>query len=328
MKKILVLGSLNMDFVIRVKEMPQIGETILGQSVKLVPGGKGANQAYAVGKLGGDVTMLGAVGEDPYGKQLIQNLNEVHVDTTGIQVVKEVSTGQAFVSVFDSGDNSIVVVQGANAGISREMIDKNMQYIDACDYIIMQLEIPLDIVQYVKDIAVEKGKKVVLDPAPAVSGLSDEFWRGISLIKPNETELSILIGKELSEKEEIAEAAASLVAKGVETVVVTLGGDGCLLVDAERELYFPAYEVECIDTTAAGDSFIASLVVALCEGKGYEEAISFAQKVSAIVVTQWGAQTSIPWRSEIQEGENDESTEECIFSNSDCNPAVSDLLYG
>lgn len=317
-----------MDFVIRVKEMPQIGETVLGQSVRLVPGGKGANQAYAAGKLGGNVTMLGAVGEDLYGEQLIQNLKEVHVDTTGIQRMKNVPTGQAFVSVYDSGDNSIVVIQGANSGISREMIDENMRYIEECDYIIMQLEIPLDTVQYVKDIAVKKGKKVVLDPAPAVSGLSGEFWQGISLIKPNETELSILVGKELSEKEEIAAAAASLVAKGVETVVVTLGGDGCLLVDAERELYFPAYKVECIDTTAAGDSFIASLVVALCEGREYEEAIRFAQKVSAIVVTQRGAQTSIPWRSEIQEGENDENTKECIFSNSVCNPAVSDLLYG
>ncbi len=317
-----------MDFVIRVTEMPQIGETVLGQSVQLVPGGKGANQAYAAGKLGGDVTMLGAVGEDPYGEQLIQNLNEVHVDTTGIQRMKNVPTGQAFVSVYDSGDNSIVVISGANADISREMIDENMCYIEECDYIIMQLEIPLDTVQYVKDIAVKKGKKVVLDPAPAVPGLSREFWQGISLIKPNETELAILVGKELSEKEEIAAAAASLVVKGVETVVVTLGGDGCLLVDAERKLYFPPYKVECIDTTAAGDSFIASMVVALCEGKEYEEAIHFAQKVSAIVVTQRGAQTSIPWRSEIQEGENDENTKECIFSNSVCNPAVSDLLYG
>lgn len=328
LKKILVLGSLNMDFVIRVKEMPKIGETILGDTVRLVPGGKGANQAYAAGKLGGDVTMMGGVGADPYGAQLIQSLKEVHVDTEGIQVLENVPTGQAFVAVFDSGDNSIVVIQGANAEIGREMIDKNIHYIDECDYIIMQLEIPLDTVQYVKELAIQKGKKVVLDPAPAVPGLTEEFWRGISLIKPNETELAILTGKEVSTKEEAAAAAESLVAKGIETVIVTLGGDGCLMVNTEGNQYFPANKVKCVDTTAAGDSFIASLVVALSEGKHYEEAICFAQKVSSIVVTKQGAQTSIPWREEIQEEKKNEDTKECIFSNSIHHPAVSDLLCG
>lgn len=327
-KKILVLGSLNMDFVIRIKQMPQVGETILGNTVQLVPGGKGANQAYAAGKLGGNVTMLGAVGTDPYGTQLIQNLKDVHVDTAGIQMLAEVPTGQAFVMVFDSGDNSIVVIQGANAEVSREMIDKNIQYIEECDYVIMQLEIPLDTVQYVKEIALQKGKKVVLDPAPAVPGLSDEFWKGISLIKPNETELAVLTGKEISSIKDAVAAAEGLIGKGVETVVVTLGGDGCLLVNAQGYQYFPANKVECVDTTAAGDSFIASLVVALSEGKDYKEAICFAQKVSSIVVTKRGAQTSIPWRSEVQEEEKNENTKKCIFSNSIDHPAVSDLLYG
>lgn len=301
MKKIAVLGSLNMDFVIRVKEMPQIGETILGENVCLVPGGKGANQAYAAGKLGGAVTMLGAVGGDVYGEQLCQNLRSVGVDTKGVGKLENVPTGQAFVSVYDSGDNSIIVIPGANGELSREMVEEGMRYIDECDYIIMQMEIPLDVIRYVKDIAVSRGKKVVLDPAPAIAGLEDGFWKGISILKPNETELEILTGKKPDTMEEIKEAAKGLVEKGVETVVVTLGEKGCVMVSGEKEEYFPLQKVSVKDTTAAGDSFIAALVVALCEGKTYEEAVAFAQRVSSVVVTRQGAQTSIPWRSEMDE---------------------------
>ncbi len=301
MKKIVVLGSLNMDFVIRVKERPGVGETVLGENVRLVPGGKGANQAYAAGKLGGAVAMLGAVGEDGYGEQLCQNLRSVRVDTKGIRKLGNVPTGQAFVSVYDSGDNSIIVIPGANGELSREMIEQEMGCIDECDYIVMQMEIPLDVIRYVKEMAVRKGKKVVLDPAPAVAGLEDEFWKGITILKPNETELGILTGKRPKTQEEIKDAARSMVEKGVETVIVTLGEKGCLLVDAKKEEYFPVHKVKIKDTTAAGDSFIAALVVALCEGKTYEEAVVFAQRVSAIVVTRQGAQTSIPWRREIEE---------------------------
>ena len=300
MKKILVLGSLNMDFVIRMKEMPQIGETILGETVSLVPGGKGANQAYAAGKLGGDVTMLGAVGNDSYGEKLIQNLKTVQVHAEGIQRMETIPTGQAFVSVYDSGDNSIVVIKGANDSLTKEFIDANESYIDACDYIIMQLEIPLDVVYYVKTLAVRKGKKVVLDPAPAVAGLEDDFWNGISILKPNETELSVLAQETPETKEGIAKMARKLIAKGVETVIVTLGEKGCLLVNETEEMYFPAHKVEIVDTTAAGDSFIAALVVSICEGNTYKEAIQIAQTVSSQVVTRQGAQTSIPWRAEVK----------------------------
>ncbi|MBS6195702.1 MAG: ribokinase [Clostridiales bacterium] len=300
MKKILVIGSLNMDFVIRVKENPKTGETILGESVKLVPGGKGANQAYAAGKLGGNVTMLGAVGTDPYGCQLTENLKGVNVDTTGIRILEGIPTGQAFVSVYDSGDNSIIVIPGCNGAITKEMIDEQIGYIEECDYIIMQLEIPLDVVQHIKDLAVKKGKKVILDPAPAVEGLKEEFWKGVSVVKPNETELAVLTGKEVSTREEIASAARVLVEKGVETVLATLGGEGCLMVNAEGERYFPADRVTCVDSTAAGDSFLAAFTVALSEEWSYEEAIRFAQKTASIVVTRKGAQTSIPWRKELE----------------------------
>lgn len=301
MKKILVLGSLNMDFVIQVKEMPKVGETILGESVRLVPGGKGANQAYAAGKLGGSVMMLGAVGEDAYGKMLMQNLKEVDVDTSGIAELDHIMTGQAFVSVYQSGDNSIIVVPGANGALTCEMVKQKEHYIDACDYIVMQLEIPLDVVRYVKNLAVEKGKKVILDPAPAVSGLEDSFWQGITLIKPNETELAILTGRTLHTKLEMQDAARELIQKGVETVLVTLGEKGCLLVREKESIHFPARKVDFVDTTAAGDSFLAAMVTALCEERTLEDAIQFAQNVSSIVVTRYGAQTSIPWREEVEE---------------------------
>lgn len=299
MKKILILGSLNMDFVIRVKNMPACGETIIAESVSLVPGGKGANQAYAVGKLGGRAVMFGAVGKDIYGKRLMENLQSVHVDVSGVQIMEDELTGQAFVSVYDSGDNSIVVAQGANGSLTKELIDQNIAYIDDCDYIIMQLEIPVEIVSYVKQLAQERGKKIILDPAPAVSGLDDSFWNGISILKPNEIELGILTGKSLETDADIEEAARRLVEKGVETVIVTLGEKGCLIVDREKISRFPVKKVEIVDTTAAGDSFLAALVVAMSEGKTLEESVKFAQTVSVIVVTRQGAQTSIPTREEI-----------------------------
>lgn len=299
MKKILILGSLNMDFVIRVKNMPACGETIIAESVRLVPGGKGANQAYAVGKLGGRAVMFGAVGKDIYGKRLMENLQSVHVDVSGVQIMEDELTGQAFVSVYDSGDNSIVVAQGANGSLTKELIDQNISYIDDCDYIIMQLEIPVEIVSYVKQLAQERGKKIILDPAPAVSGLDDSFWNGISILKPNEIELGILTGKSLETDADIEEAARRLVEKGVETVIVTLGEKGCLIVDREKISRFPVKKVEIVDTTAAGDSFLAALAVAMSEGKTLEESVKFAQTVSVIVVTRQGAQTSIPTREEI-----------------------------
>ena len=300
MKKILVLGSLNMDYAIQTARMPRLGETILGTSVKLAPGGKGANQAYAIGKLGGNVEMLGAVGKDNYGEKLIQNLQQVKVGVSGIEILSEVETGQAFISVVDDGNNAIVVIPGANGVIDKKMIDRNMRLIENCEYIIMQMEIPLDIVRYVKEVALSKGKKVILDPAPAVGGLDDDFFYGISLLKPNETELSILSGRLCNTQEEILSASRMLLKKGVGNVIVTMGEKGCLMVNEKEEKFFPAFKVKCVDTTAAGDSFIAALVVALSEGKGYQEAITFAQKISAIVVTRNGAQSSVPCRAEVE----------------------------
>lgn len=299
MNKILVVGSLNMDFVIDVEKMPLAGETILGKKVTLVSGGKGANQAYAAGKLGGNVSMIGAIGDDVYGEMLKESLKSVGVDTSGIETIEGVPTGNAFITVDEDGENCIIVIQGTNAGITKEMIDRHIELIEACDTVIMQLEIPLEVVTYVKEIAKKKKKTVILDPAPAKAGLPEEFFRGFDIVKPNETEIQTLVGRKMETKEELIAGARELLDKGIDKVIITLGGDGAVLVTKDNSEEFRARKVNAIDTTAAGDSFTAAFAVALGEGQPYSEAITFGNEVSGIVVTRKGAQTSIPTMEEV-----------------------------
>ncbi len=299
MRKILVIGSLNMDSVIETEHMPQLGETISGKSISLIPGGKGANQAYAAGKLGGSVAMIGAVGADSFGDTLKQNLASVNVDISGLSSLKDVPTGQAFIAVEETGENSIIIISGANARMTRGLIDQHRQLLEECDIVVMQLEIPIETVEYVKQLAVSMGKTVILDPAPAVSDLPDHFWQGIDYIKPNETELSILTGSKPETYEDLVEAARRMQRKGVKNVVVTLGEKGCMLVQQDNVRLFPAFKVNAVDTTAAGDSFTAAFALALSRGQSCEDAILLGQKVSSISVTRKGAQTSIPTMDEV-----------------------------
>lgn len=288
-----------MDFVIDVEKMPLAGETILGKKVTLVSGGKGANQAYAAGKLGGDVQMIGAVGDDVYGGMLRESLESVGVDTSGVETIEGIPTGNAFITVDENGENRIIVIQGTNACVTKEMVDRHIELIEQCDTVIMQLEIPLEVVTYVKDIAKKKGKTVILDPAPAKAGLSEEFFRGFDIVKPNETEVQTLVGRKMETKEELIEGARELLGKGIDTIIITLGSDGSLLVTKDTSEEFHARKVNAIDTTAAGDSFTAAFAVALGEGHSYREAIKFGNNVSGIVVTRKGAQTSIPTMEEV-----------------------------
>ena len=299
MKKVLVVGSLNMDIVIETDHIPVSGETISGKSIELIPGGKGANQAYTIGKLGGNVAMLGAVGEDDKGQKLLENLEKVGVNVAGIKKMNDVPTGQAYIAVDSAGNNVIVIIAGANGEVSESLIRENMELILNSDIIVMQLEIPLEVVRFVKDLAVELGKTVIIDPAPAVKGIPDSFWAGIDYIKPNETEIGILTGMEVKNQEDAVRAAKTLIKKGVKNVIVSLGSKGCVLVTKDSEKYFPACKVKAVDTTAAGDCFTAAFALALSQGKDSKEAISFGQKASAIAVTRKGAQTSIPTLEEI-----------------------------
>ena len=301
MKKVLVIGSINMDFVINVEHMPLKGETILAESFELIPGGKGANQAYAIGKLGGKVEMLGAVGNDEYGKILIKNLSSVGVGVSHMLVEENANTGNAFIVVDENGDNNIIVTQGSNKNVDTAYIDENIGLIKDCDIVVLQLEIPIQTVIYIAKKAKELGKFIILDPAPAKEDLPRELFECVDIIKPNEGELKTLIGG-ANQELTLRESAQLLLKKGAKNVVVTLGGDGAYLFGDGAEKKYPTRNnVEVVDTTAAGDSFTASMALCFAQDKTIEEAIEFANKVASVVVTRKGAQTSIPTIDEIDE---------------------------
>ena len=299
MGKILVIGSLNIDMVMKVDHMPTVGETILCDGMKLVAGGKGANQACAAGRLGTDVTMLGAIGNDSHGEMQRDSLQRSGVDVSGLITKESVSTGTAFITVNKEGNNSIVVVQGANAQFTPEDIEAHRDLLEECEIVILQLEIPMDTVLYAVKLARTLGKTVILDPAPVPEHFPEELYQYVDIIKPNESELSRLTG--IADAQNHLEEAVQIVKDhGVKNVLVTLGGDGVYL-DTENEspVHIPAKKVEVVDTTAAGDSFTAALAAMLLEGKTLKEAAEFANQVSAIVVTREGAQDSIPTLQEV-----------------------------
>lgn len=301
MKKLLVIGSMNMDFVTHLPHPMKAGETVLARDLRLVPGGKGANQAYAMGKLGGKTAMLGGVGADLHGERLLENLRSVGVEVEHVRRTGDSPTGMAVITVLPDGDNSILVLQGANAQVTPDYVREHHQMLEECDILVLQLEIPLETVVYAAQEAHRLGKLVILDPAPAAAGLPEELFRCLYLIKPNETELSILTGHPC-QPSSLWQDALSLQEKGVKNVLVTLGSAGSYLLEENgAQTRFEADSTACVvDTTAAGDSFVAALAVALSEGKTLDGAARFACRVSDIVVTRPGAQTSIPSREEVE----------------------------
>lgn len=299
MGKILVVGSLNVDMVMNVDHMPAEGETILCDGMTLVPGGKGANQACAAGRLGTDVAMLGAIGDDDYGALQLKSLSEAGVEVGGLLKKEGQNTGTAFITVNKSGNNSIVVVPGANSAFRPEDIEANRVLIEQCEIMILQLEIPLDTVCYAAKLAKSLGKTVILDPAPVPEHFPEELYEYVDIVKPNETELGMLTGIAEAQKH-LTEAAQALKARGVKNVLVTLGGDGVYInPESGEEIRIPACKVKAVDTTAAGDSFTAALAAMLLNGESLEAAAEFANRVSAIVVTRKGAQYSIPTIDEV-----------------------------
>ncbi len=300
MKKILVIGSLNMDITLRMERAPEAGETLTADSMVASPGGKGANQAYAAGKLGGDVAMLGAVGQDAYGEELIANLASVGVDVSGIQKIADVPTGTAVIYVEHTGENRIVLVTGANGRVDRAYIDAHMDKIAACDIVILQLEIPLDTVVYAAKKAKDLGKTVIVDPAPAVPDIPKELWAYVDYIKPNETELNIILtGK--ADGLPLNEALTQVQQLGVKNVWVTMGGHGVFFRDENgREETIPSVRVKAVDTTAAGDTFLAAAAVSLSRGKSPAEAIAYGNRAAAVAVTRPGAQQSVPTEEEVE----------------------------
>ncbi len=294
MMKILVVGSLNMDLVTKVNTTPKVGETVLGDGLILIPGGKGANQAVAIGRLGGDVTMVGFVGDDSNGKTLIDNLNKNNV----ISKVRmaDTPTGTAFIMVNGSGDNSIVVVPGAN--FKMEVSDVESELIRESDIVVCQLENPLDSIESVLSKAKRLGKKTVLNPAPAAK-LTDRFLSNVDLLIPNETEFEILTGVKIESKKAFIKGYMILNQLGISEVIVTLGSRGSYYYNGVDFIYTPGEKVKTVDTTAAGDSFIGALVYKLSTDTTIAKAIKFATKAASITVTTLGAQSSLPFIKDI-----------------------------
>ena len=295
--KIAVLGSLNMDLVAHVHHLPQPGETIISSRFQTIPGGKGANQAVAAARLGAKVRMIGKVGGDSYGEQLLEGLAEAGIDTEGIE--REGTTGMALINVSDQGENQIVLVPGANNEVTVAYAAHHHDILTDCDVLLVQLEIPLDTVAYAVQTAHRLGKRIILNPAPA-QPLPEEILRCIDTLTPNETELELLTGLPVKTLPEIEAAAQKLLPKGPGRVIVTLGEKGALLARADGTLHIPACQVAAIDTTAAGDAFTAAFAVAQGRGMADEEAIRFASKAAAIVVTRHGAQPSLPTLEEVE----------------------------
>ena len=283
-KKILVIGSINKDLVITTPRFPKEGETILGNNFSTTNGGKGANQACAIGKLGGSVAMLGAIGNDNFGKDLSSALYSNNVNIDNILIKNNISTGIAVITVNDNGANHIIVAQGANALITKDDIKEKL--ISSFDIIVMQLEIPIEIAKYAAFVAKKLGKIVVLNPSPAVK-LDREFLSCIDILIPNETEIDIIGGIDY------------VLECGVKNIILTLGADGCELITKKEKKHFDAYKVNVVDTTAAGDSFLGGVVRMIADDKTIEEAIEFATKVSNITVTRKGAIDSIPTYNEV-----------------------------
>lgn len=296
-KTILVVGSSNTDMTVKTMKLPIPGETVLGGEFIMGAGGKGANQAVAAKRLGGDVVFVCKVGEDVFGDNAIRTYADEGLDTSLVMRSKKPS-GVALITVDGNAENCIVVASGANNDITEADIDAIADHIRGAGILLLQLEIPVPAVRRAVEIASEAGVYTVLNPAPACE-LPEDIYRHISLIIPNRTEAATLTGVNVNDIASLEDAVAVLRDKGVRNVVVTLGGDGSLIFDGESSTPVPAIKVNAIDTTAAGDTFCAGICVGLSEGKTLKEAVEFATKASSVTVQRMGAQASIPFRNEL-----------------------------
>lgn len=299
MSRIVVVGSLNMDLVISTPRMPEMGETILGNGFMTVPGGKGANQAVAAARLGGSVTMIGCAGDDLFGGNLIENLKSNGIDTANIKRLQGIPTGIAVILI-ENCNNYIIVDPGANARLEPADIKEFEELIKCSDMVMAQLEIPLDTVKFTLGLAKKHNVKTLLNPAPAVR-LNDDFMDMVDILTPNETECEIITGIRIRTIDDAKSAVKYLLAKGIKTVVITLGGNGVVYNSGSELIHKPVRKVKVIDTTAAGDSFSGALAVALSNGEDINSSIDFANAVGSLTVTKKGAQSSLPDLRQVRE---------------------------
>ncbi|HHY99678.1 MAG TPA: ribokinase [Sedimentibacter sp.] len=283
MGKIVVIGSINVDLVFTSDKRPQAGETVMGKTFSLIPGGKGANQAVAASKLGADTYMIACVGNDSNGEFSLKNLNDMGVNTRGVKIVDEVPTGLANIIVADN-DNSIIVIPGANYAIGKDLIDENKKLILSAGMVLLQLEIPMEVVEYVVDICFENKVRVLVNPAPAAP-LKKSLIDRATYITPNEHELKLIFDN--LDTDEVLK-------KYPNKLIVTMGSKGVKYHDGKEIRVIPSNKVDVVDTTGAGDTFCGALAAALVRGDSIRDAIIFANKAAAFAVTKLGAQSGMP----------------------------------
>ncbi len=298
-KKIVVVGSSNTDMIVKAPHIPRPGETVVGGEFSMAAGGKGANQAVAAARAGGDVTFVARLGDDLFGRQALAGFRRDRIRTKFVFKDKNARSGVALICVGETGENSIAVALGANAKLSPADVEKARKAILSADILMVQLEVPLETVAAAIRIAAGKKVRVILNPAPA-RALDDDLLRYVSILTPNETETELLTGITIRDDSSLREASEMLLSKGIASVIITLGARGVYIATREVHEFVPAFKVKAIDTTAGGDVFNGTLAVALAERKKLVEAVRFANAAAAISVTRMGAQPSAPWRKEIR----------------------------
>lgn len=296
---VVVVGSINMDLVVRCPSLPKPGETILAEDVQELPGGKGANQAVAASRMGGAVSMVGRVGDDAFGSELLKHLRDQGVETSHVRVSSEKASGLAVVSVDDKGENSILVVPGANACVSQEDVWASRELIQNADVLLVQLEIPVETVVAAVKIANQRGVKVVLDPAPSI-GLLPEELKQVDLICPNVPEAEAILNCEIFDRASAESAATKLHERGFLKTVITLGENGALYTQEGSSVHAKGFEVAAVDTTAAGDAFAGTLAVQWNGQNDLGQAVAFANAAGALTAGRLGAQTAMPDAEEVQ----------------------------
>lgn len=290
MGKVVVIGSINVDLVFTSDIRPRAGETVLGSTFSIIPGGKGANQAVAAAKLGAETYMVGCIGNDSNGEFSLNNLQKLNVNTEGIEVVNNVPTGVANIVVSEN-DNSIIVIPGANFKVSKELVNKHQELIESADIVLLQLEIPLDVVEYTLELCKKYNVKALLNPAPG-QVLDNSLIENATYITPNEHELKIIFGREYNTDE--------ILKKYPNKLIVTIGSKGAKYFDGYEIKTVPAIKAEVVDTTGAGDTFCGGLAAALVSGNNIENSIKFANKAASLSVTKLGAQSGMPTLKEMQ----------------------------
>lgn len=296
--RVLVVGSANMDLVVSCAEFPRPGETVLGSDFGMFPGGKGANQAVACARLGSDVWFIGKMGKDLFRKKLTASLERDGINLDHLLVDPSAPTGIALITVNRDGENEIVVAAGSNMRLTVAEIEARRESFSRADVLLLQLEIPLEVVIRAAQLGAEAGATVILNPAPART-LPDALLKNIDLLTPNKLEAELLSGIEVSDEASAEKAGRRLIDRGVGAVLITLGERGALLLTPEQSAYYPVRSVTPVDTTAAGDAFNGAMAHALAEGRDLDEAVAFANTVAAFAVTRRGAQAAMPTRAEL-----------------------------